>query len=116
MAILQAILALGAKPFYAFLYKSTVASYPPTFIFVSIGFFSIMGLFTLLAHFGLKSLEKKTVATNEIDEKMRIKTNMDEPDGTSDLLMKDSNLETNWEMRHKEFLDFIRGTKQEEIE
>ena len=57
VGIFQALLSIVSKPFYGFLYKSTVGSYPASYLFVSISLFSIALLTLIVAHVGLKKRE-----------------------------------------------------------
>merc|ERR1719244_637557 len=59
VGIFQSLLSIVSKPFYGFLYKSTVAVFPATYLFVSLSLFCIALLITIAAHVGLKRREAK---------------------------------------------------------
>ena len=61
VGIFQSLLSIGSKPFYGFLYKSTVAVFPATYLFISIGLFTVALIFVIIAHIGLKRREQKMV-------------------------------------------------------
>ena len=54
VGIFQSLLSIVSKPFYGFLYKSTVAVFPATYLFVSISLFSVALVTLIVAHVGLK--------------------------------------------------------------
>ena len=59
VGIFQSLLSIVSKPFYGFLYKSTVAMFPATYLFVSISLFTIALLTMIVTHVGLKRRESK---------------------------------------------------------
>ena len=62
VGIFQSLLSIVSKPFYGFLYKSTVAVFPATYLFVSISLFSVALVTLIVAHVGLKKREMEMEA------------------------------------------------------
>jgi MFS-type transporter involved in bile tolerance (Atg22 family) len=63
--IFQSLPSIASEPFYGFLYKSTVAVFPATYLFVSISLFSVALVTLIVAHVGLKKREGEMENANE---------------------------------------------------
>ncbi|XP_059079165.1 lysosomal proton-coupled steroid conjugate and bile acid symporter SLC46A3-like [Tigriopus californicus] len=75
MAAFQAAVPLAASPFYGFIYKATITTFPGTFLFVTAGLYVIVGIMLVVANVGLKKVQRSILFAEKtrtvlLDEKI----------------------------------------------
>ena len=56
---LQAMMPLMSSPLYGFMYKSTIKTFPATFLYFNCLLYAIAGLLLVWVYFSVKKIEKK---------------------------------------------------------
>lgn len=73
LAIFQGIIPIATKPFFAFLYKNTLETFPGAYKILSGSLYLGILLIIVLTHFGLKRLEKpNSPAVNKENEESKV--------------------------------------------
>ena len=68
LAVFQGILPFGAKPFFAFLYKSTLETFPGAYRVLTGSLYSVVLIIIIFTHFGLKRLDKRNSREEKQEE------------------------------------------------
>ena len=69
LAVFQGILPFATKPFFAFLYKHTLETFPGAYRILTGSLYSVVLVLIILTHFGLKRLERRN-SRNEKQEEL----------------------------------------------
>lgn len=73
MAAFQAAVPLAASPFYGFIYRATISTFPAAFLLVTAGLYIIVGIMFVVANKGLKKVQQNMLSAEKrvlIDEKI----------------------------------------------
>ena len=68
LAVFQEVLPVATKPFFAFLYKHTLESFPGAFKILIGSLYIIVLVIIVLTHFGLRRLEEKNIPDEKVGE------------------------------------------------